>query len=92
MNQIAEEEEMISLLKNAQGEYQILDEKIKQLCQGNKEIYAFYMGMLESFFQSVLIDADRTDTADFMTNSKTEKIFDTEELWGKNVRTNAKEM
>ncbi len=83
MNQIAEEEEMISLLKNAQGEYQILDEKIKQLCQGNKEIYAFYMGMLERFFQSVLIDADRTDTADFMTNSKTEKIFDTEELWGK---------
>ncbi len=83
MNQIAEDKELQNLLKFAENEYQELDTKIRILCQGNKEIYAFYMGMLERFFQSVLIDADRTDTANFMTNSQTEKIFDTETLWKK---------
>ena len=83
MNQIAEDAELLDLLKYAGNEYQELDTKIRNLCQKNKEFYAFYMGMLERFFQSVLIDADRTDTASFMTNSQTEKSFDTEMLWKK---------
>ena len=39
------------------------------------------MGMLERLIQSILIDADRTDTADFMSDCKTEKLFDTQALW-----------
>lgn len=47
----------------------------------NKEKFAFYLGMLERFLLSCLIDADRTDTADFMSDSKTETEFDTKQLW-----------
>ena len=37
--------------------------------------------MLERFLQSCLIDADRTDTADFMSDSSTENTYDTKALW-----------
>lgn len=42
---------------------------------------AFYIGMLERFIQSALIDADRTDTADFMSGKETELPPDRQELW-----------
>ncbi len=45
------------------------------------EQFAFYLGMLERLLQSILIDADRTDTADFMSDTKTEIHFDTDLLW-----------
>lgn len=47
----------------------------------NKEKFAFYLGMMERFLLSCLIDADRTDTADFMSDSETETEFDTKQLW-----------
>ena len=47
----------------------------------NKEKFAFYLGMMERFLLSCLIDADRTDTADFMSDSETETVFDTKQLW-----------
>ena len=37
--------------------------------------------MLERLLESVLMDADRVDTADFMHNCQTEQHFDTEPLW-----------
>ena len=46
-----------------------------------KESFAFYLGMLERLLQSVLIDADRTNTADFMSGTKTEVEYDTQKLW-----------
>ena len=47
----------------------------------NKEKFAFYLGMMERFLLSCLIDADRTDTADFMSDSETETEFDIKQLW-----------
>lgn len=46
-----------------------------------EEKFAFYLGLLERYLLSCLIDADRTDTADFMSNSQTEMTCDTEQLW-----------
>ncbi|MEE3403251.1 MAG: CRISPR-associated helicase Cas3' [Acutalibacteraceae bacterium] len=46
-----------------------------------KESFAFYLGMLERLLQSILIDADRTNTADFMSGTKTEAEYDTARLW-----------
>lgn len=68
------------LLEKSAEEYDVVRKKIKQISP-NPESFAFYLGMLERFMQSVLIDADRTDTADFMYNCKTEKCFDTALLW-----------
>ena len=48
----------------------------------DKTACAFYIGMLERLIQSALIDADRTDTADFMSGRKTDIPTDRRELWG----------
>lgn len=52
----------------------------KLMCQ-NKEEFTFYMGMLERLIQSALIDADRTDTADFMSAGETPPEPDNSALW-----------
>ncbi len=68
------------LLAKAGAEIAIISEKLRKI-SNDAEMYAFYLGMLERELQSVLIDADRTDTADFMSATKTEAVFDTEKLW-----------
>ena len=76
-----DEKKLEKLMWSASEEYETIRKKIKQICDGDGEKYAFYMGMLERLLQSILIDADRTDTADFMSDCKTEKLFDTQALW-----------
>lgn len=77
--------DMTALLSAAASEIasirNILQEAAKAAKFNPAEAYAFYLGMLERLLQSVLIDADRTDTADFMSASKTEAVFNTEKLW-----------
>lgn len=73
--------EILSLLEKAAEEYNIIEAKIKKLCARSKIAYGFYFGMLERFLQSCLIDADRTNTADFMSGTSTEKEYNTAELW-----------
>lgn len=46
----------------------------------NKNEQTFYIGMLERLIQSALINADRTDTSDFMSDRKTVPK-DTAPLW-----------
>ena len=59
----------------------------KLMCQNKeeftfyKEEFTFYMGMLERLIQSALIDADRTDTADFMSAGETPPEPDNSALW-----------
>ncbi|HAE52454.1 MAG TPA: CRISPR-associated helicase Cas3', partial [Ruminococcus sp.] len=71
------------LLEMAAQEYRSLTAEMKKLSGKNKQVYAFYMGMLERYLQSCLIDADRTNTADFMSDSNTENCCDTDLLWKK---------
>lgn len=74
------EQELIKLLRNAAEEYSVVRKKIKAISP-EPQSFAFYLGMFERFMQSVLIDADRTNTADFMSGSQTENIFNTAALW-----------
>lgn len=88
LEEIAPEAELLKLLESAANEYTELTTQIKALAKQTsikksvqKQCYAFYKGMLERFLQSCLIDADRIDTADFMSNSQTEMHYDIQSLW-----------
>lgn len=43
--------------------------------------FTYYIGMLERLLLSALIDADRTDTSDFMSNAETLHSTDNSKLW-----------
>lgn len=73
-------EEIDVLLKQAAGEYCSVRGRIEAISQNARE-FAFYLGMLERVMESVLIDADRTDTADFMSNSHTEMEYEASRVW-----------
>lgn len=68
------------LLEKAADEYRILREKIRGISKENTA-FAFYLGMLERMLESVLIDADRTDTADFMAGRETSEKAASQKLW-----------
>ena len=88
MDELLSEQTISDLIDQAAREYQRLQTALKALAQQTNSVkslkirsLAFYMGMLERFLQSCLIDADRTDTADFMSNTSTEEHFDLPVLW-----------
>ena len=81
LGEIVSNDELLSLFEHAAEEYNVLEAKIRKLCARSKIAYTFYLGMLERFLQSCLIDADRTDTANFMNGIPTEKQYDTASLW-----------
>ena len=68
-------------IEKANDEICSVRDKIYEMSCGNGEHYAFYLDMLERLMQSVLVDADRTNTADFMSGCRTEKFFNTADLW-----------
>lgn len=81
VNEVLSDKELLSLLEQALTEYNSLKAKLKELCLRSKTAYTFYLGMLERFLESCLIDADRTNTANFMSNVNTETDYDTTLLW-----------
>lgn len=84
LHMIAEEAELSELLEKAGDEYLALKNDITKLSKGRKkgkEEYAFYLGMLERILQSVLIDADRSDTAHFMNGTPLSSDTDVSALW-----------
>jgi len=68
----------------------IVKEMVRGLSSDNRAAaIAFYMGMTERLLQSILIDADRTNTAEFMSGKPIERDFDLAALWdrmGENLR------
>ncbi len=67
-----------TLFNNAAMEWLNAANRIKAT---DKTEFAFYVGMLERLLLSALIDADRTDTSDFMSNTKTLQHIDNSSLW-----------
>ena len=67
-----------TLFNNAAAEWLNAANRIKAT---DKTEFAFYVGMLERLLLSALIDADRTDTSDFMSNTKTLQHIDNSSLW-----------
>lgn len=74
------EQEWLKLLYAAKDEYMAIREKIAQIGGKEKVPFAFYMGQFERLMQSVLVDADRTNTADFQEGKVTEAVFE-EKIW-----------
>ncbi len=68
-------------LPEAVHEVMAIRAELRKMAGNSSEQFAFYLGMLERLLQSILIDADRTDTADFMSDTRTEICFDTDQLW-----------
>lgn len=74
---------LTELLAKAAEELKTAYGKVEKLTAGEKDkdkFRAFYIGMIERFLQSCLIDADRTDTADFMSGTTTREP-DTADVW-----------
>lgn len=74
------EQEWLKLLYAAKDEYIEIKQRIFQIGDKDKGKIAFYMGQFERLMQSVLVDADRTDTANFQEGKDTEAVF-AEGLW-----------
>jgi len=72
-HKISSDDLIIEKLRASAEEYCNIISKIKLLSlstgstEKNRENFSFYNGMLERFLQSFLIDADRTDTASFIS-------------------------
>lgn len=82
MTQFITEDKVKGLLTAAANEFKIIKNKIYSICQPDKTIFFFHMGLLERFAQSILVDADRTDTAEFMNKTsirsfEPDDVFDT---------------
>lgn len=81
LKQFPELEITDEMLKKAAEEYKRVRETLINVTmnipeQRRKQAFAFYMGMFERLAESVLIDADRIDTADFCSDEKTEIEYD----------------
>lgn len=76
ISELIDGEDMEYLIKTASEEWLTSDTAAE-----NKTEYAFYIGMLERLIQSALIDADRIDTADFMSAKETSPEPDYTALW-----------
>ena len=90
LGEIADKNEIYSLLDKSAVEYKALRKQIRDISSNSTEM-AFYLGLLERLMQSVLIDADRTDTAEFMLCKSQSLNIDTKVLWN-SMRDNINEM
>lgn len=79
VHSIISENEIIQLLSDARDEYAQIRMKIRHLSD-DRTLFSFYMGQFERLMQSILIDADRTDTAQFQSGQETEKDIDSN-IW-----------
>ncbi len=81
--------EIRALLEAAEKEYAEIRASMKKLVtemalpdsRSKNKALAFFYGMTERLLTSMLIDADRTDTAQFMSGTAEEKEVDTAVLW-----------
>ena len=82
--------ELLALLEKAAAEYMQIKCAIHAMAgrmgKNKRDSFFFYLGMAERLMQSVLIDADRTDTADFMSDTATEYTCDVQAIWTKMSR------
>lgn len=79
------DDELLSLLSLAAQEYTTVRSEITRISTFKDKpdivYFSFYIGLFERLMQSVLIDADRTDTAEFMNGQHMETSYDPEEVW-----------
>lgn len=75
------EEKARVLLSDAAAEYAVYHKKLLSLSGKDDKKFLFYSGLFERLLQSILIDADRTDTADFMLGKSISSASDVSKVW-----------
>lgn len=88
INELYSRDDLLLMLEKSNLEYEKLRKSIYIFAKNRpkaKEEFAFYLGMLERVFQSVLIDADRIDAAGFMDGEPVNENIDVNTLWDKMI-------
>lgn len=80
LHEVYPETDLTMYLEDAHKEYCSIRKSIKEISQDPGQ-FAFYLGMLERTLQSVLIDADRTDTADFCNGNPEQVSRQVDGIW-----------
>ncbi len=78
-------EDTILLLDKATKEFDIVIKHLLKLSGRKMDHWMFYICMLERLAVSILIDADRTDTADFMSERQSVSESEKTHIWN-NIR------
>lgn len=79
--EVMPEEQLEQLFHEAVREMEVFLERVDKAAGESDEAFYFYRGMTVKFLFSVLLDADRLQTANFMNDTDFEKHWDTESLW-----------
>ncbi|AKT54950.1 CRISPR-associated helicase/endonuclease Cas3 [Selenomonas sp. oral taxon 478] len=78
---VISESELDLLFEHAVHEFTVLDAKITALAPESGEKYHFYWGMIHKLLLSMLVDADRLDSAEFELGEARERVWDTSAIW-----------
>ena len=78
---VISESELDLLFEHAVHEFTVLDAKITTLAPESGEKYHFYWGMIHKLLLSMLVDADRLDSAEFELGEARERVWDTSAIW-----------
>jgi len=78
---VISESELDLLFEHAVHEFTVLDAKITTLAPESGEKYHFYWGMIHKLLLSMLVDADRLDSAEFELGEARERVWDTSAVW-----------
>ena len=78
---VISESELDLLFEHAVHEFTVLDSKITALDPERGEKYHFYWGMVHKLLLSMLVDADRLDSAEFELEKPLTDEWDTAEIW-----------
>lgn len=80
IGEVSDKDTIKELFEKAVEEWLAIAYKCNEMSKDKVEC-CFYMGMLERLIQSALIDADRTNTADFMSGTSPVQESNTDSLW-----------
>ena len=78
---VLSESELDLFFEHAVHEFTVLDAKITALAPESGEKYHFYWGMIHKLLLSMLVDADRLDSAEFELDKPLTDEWDTAEIW-----------
>ena len=78
---VLSEADIDKLFEEAVCEFSALDVKIISYAAEGSEMYYFVWGMVHKLLLSMLVDADRLDSAEFELGEAQERVWDTSAVW-----------
>ena len=78
---VISERELDALFEEAAHEFSVLDARIMAYAPEGSEAYHFAWGMVHKLLLSMLVDADRLDSAEFELGEQQTRLWDTASIW-----------